>query len=59
MSIDEAVAAARTGTVFTSAAPAGTIAAVRVVQPQGRPAFLQTVPDSDPANNLFRLPNCP
>jgi hypothetical protein len=59
MSIDEAVAAARTGTVFTSVAPAGTRAAVRVVQPQGRPAYLQTVPDADPANNLFRLPNCP
>ncbi|MDF3142187.1 MULTISPECIES: DUF3892 domain-containing protein [unclassified Streptomyces] len=59
MSIDEAVAAARSGTVFTSVAPGGSRAAVRIVQPAGRPAFLQTVADANPANNLFALPDCP
>ncbi|MEU1183784.1 DUF3892 domain-containing protein [Streptomyces sp. NPDC005820] len=59
MSIDEAIAAARTGTVFTSVAPGGSRAAVRIVQQDGRPAYLQTVPDTNPANNLFALPNCP
>lgn len=59
MSIDEAVAAARSGTVFTSVAPAGARAAVCVVHSLGCPAYLQTASDADPANNLFRLPNCP
>jgi hypothetical protein len=58
LSIDDAIAAAQAGTTFVSVAPDGSRAAVQVVEPEGRPPFLQTVPDPSTANNLLNLPPC-
>ena len=57
--IDDAIAAAQAGTTFVSVAPDGSRAEVRVVEQEGRPPFLQTVPDASTANNLLNLPPCP